>query len=389
MNRNIKLAYILTVVKSSWFWMAIWVFYYLRFTDYAGIGLIETIVISMTMVAEVPTGAIADIIGRKWTVLLAFLIEGLGNLIMAASPTLGILLISLPFLAIGSAFYSGSMEALVYDTLKEKKEENKYNRVIANITTCTLVTYAVVAIAGGLLYQISPRLPFVVTGLFYMGGAVLSLFLREPQIDSQKFSWLVFVKQNTQGFKQLFLNKGVRRWTIYLLAVTTIAVITFEMLNDILAVEFGFTPLSWSWVLAIIFIFASLVSQLGPILTNKIHKLLLFSVITIIIGLTLFVSPWVGMVAGGITIALRHALQFMFNNLTSGVLNEQIESSVRATTLSTFTLLSRVPYVFLAFFIGVTMQTTGARNFALVLGGILIAVAFFPFLLRNYSESKH
>lgn len=47
-NRNIYLSYLLAFCKNSWFWLGIWVFYYLRFTNYAGIGLIETIMIGTT-----------------------------------------------------------------------------------------------------------------------------------------------------------------------------------------------------------------------------------------------------------------------------------------------------------------------------------------------------
>lgn len=64
-HRNIILAYILSYLRQSCFWLGIWVYYYLRFTNYAGIGLIESIMILTMTVGEIPTGAIADLLGKK------------------------------------------------------------------------------------------------------------------------------------------------------------------------------------------------------------------------------------------------------------------------------------------------------------------------------------
>jgi len=71
-KRNVLLSYLLAFSKTTWFWLGIWIFYYLRFTDYAGIGLIETVLIVTVTLAEIPTGAIADLIGKKKTLILPF-----------------------------------------------------------------------------------------------------------------------------------------------------------------------------------------------------------------------------------------------------------------------------------------------------------------------------
>lgn len=63
--RNIALAYILTISRFSWFWLGIWVLYYLKFTNYTGIGLIEMVMIFTMLLLEIPTGAIADLLGKN------------------------------------------------------------------------------------------------------------------------------------------------------------------------------------------------------------------------------------------------------------------------------------------------------------------------------------
>jgi MFS family permease len=82
-KNNITIAYVLTFAKNTWFWLGIWIFYYLRFTNYAGIGLIETVLIVTTTLTEIPTGAVADLLGKKKTLVIAFLLEAVGAYMMA------------------------------------------------------------------------------------------------------------------------------------------------------------------------------------------------------------------------------------------------------------------------------------------------------------------
>ena len=90
--KNVKIAYYLSFLWRSWFWLGIWVFYYLRFTDYAGIGFLEAVMITTSTLGEIPTGAIADILGKKKAVSIAFFLGGLGNLIMAFAPNYWVLI---------------------------------------------------------------------------------------------------------------------------------------------------------------------------------------------------------------------------------------------------------------------------------------------------------
>lgn len=120
MKNNITIAYVLTFAKNTWFWLGIWIFYYLRFTNYAGIGLIETVLIVTTTLTEIPTGAVADLLGKKKTLVIAFLLEAAGAYMMAFAPNYNIVLWSVFVMCVGGAFYSGTLDALVFDSLKQE-----------------------------------------------------------------------------------------------------------------------------------------------------------------------------------------------------------------------------------------------------------------------------
>src|SRR3989344_5022524 len=100
-RKNILLSYILAFSKNTWFWLGIWIFYYLRFTNYAGIGIIETVLIISITLAEIPTGAVADLFGKKKTLILAFLLEAIGAFIMATAVNLEMLVFSVFVMCLG------------------------------------------------------------------------------------------------------------------------------------------------------------------------------------------------------------------------------------------------------------------------------------------------
>jgi len=133
MNRNIAISYFLSFAKNTWFWLGIWIFYYLRFTNYAGIGIIETVLIVTATLTEIPTGAIADVFGKKKTLIVAFLLEMIGAFIMAYAMNFNQLVLSVFIMCVGGSFYSGTLDALVYDSLKQDFKENKFDKVISNI----------------------------------------------------------------------------------------------------------------------------------------------------------------------------------------------------------------------------------------------------------------
>ncbi|PIU73207.1 hypothetical protein COS78_03500 [Candidatus Shapirobacteria bacterium CG06_land_8_20_14_3_00_40_12] len=65
MDRNIRLAYVIGTLRNSWFWLGVWILFYLSITNYAGIGIVESTLFFTAIILEVPTGAIADMLGKR------------------------------------------------------------------------------------------------------------------------------------------------------------------------------------------------------------------------------------------------------------------------------------------------------------------------------------
>jgi len=381
-TKNIKIAYLIASLRTAWFFLGIWVFYYLLFTNYAGIGLIESILIITMTTMEIPTGAIADLLGKKKTLSIAFLLQSAGILSMALAPNFAVLAFSVFVASLGGTLYSGTMEALVFDTLKEEGKESFYDQVLANMKTYQLIMMAGCGAFGGFMYGYNPRLPFFACATAYFLALLLTFFLKEPAIDTIKFSLRNFITQNKQGLVQLFRSVDIKRQTLMLLSIGGFVVIADEMLNDILAVEFGFNEKQLGIFVAIVFLISAGVSQIAPKIGRYFKEIDAILLMGGLIAISFTVSPVAGIFLGGLSLVFRASFKTVYENLTSVIINNNTPSKYRATTISTFNMIKNLPYVISAYFLGTLMDLFSAKRFAFVLGIVLfflVLVQFFKF----------
>ena len=291
---------------------------------------------------------------------------------MAATPNFPILLMSVFVMCVGGAFYSGTLDALVFDSLKEEGQEGTYAKKIANINTISLLSPAICGVIGGFMYKINPTLPFYANAFGYLIGLVTAFFLIEPHIDTERFSLKNFFKQSGQGLRELFKTADIKRQTILLLSVGFFVIISAEMVDGFLGFEFGFNEIQMGILWSVIYVICAIASQLTPFIRKTFKGNRSIIVVGLLMAVTFIVSPFIGLIVGGLTLALRSSLHSIFGNLYSIAINNNTESKYRATTLSTFNMMKNTPYVLTAYFIGSLSDKLSAKTIALYLGIALI-----------------
>ncbi len=389
MKRNILLSYILAFLYHSWFWLGIWVFYYLRFTDYAGIGIIESAMITLSIILEVPTGVLADTIGKRKTLMLAFLLSGISGIIFGITTSFAMLFISVILVAIGATCYSGTLETLQYDSLKDLKKEKGFDKVVANTQSIALAASAICSIIGGFLYSYMPGLPFLLVGVFQLIGFFVVFLIKEPSHDSDKFVLSTFIKNQLQGFKELGRTRVIRNQTFVLVGAGLFMIIASEMLDYVQGVEFGFQPQQFGLIAAGMYLLASFASQLTPFIHKFASPIIIVVTSACIVALTFLLSPILGIVSGGIVLAMRWSTQSIFDGGTSLIVNANVVSKYRATTLSSLKLLKNLPYAFAAYFLGVIMERSNARIFGFWLGIVMFIVIALTFYFERISHKNY
>ena len=328
---------------------------------------------------EIPTGAFADLVGKKKTLTLAFLFLTIGNFLMGVSSSLWMLAGSLWFfICLAYAFYSGTMEALLYDSLKSLKREDQFDRKMGSLGAVRLWAMALSAIIGGVAFNYYPGLPYLLSGVVSLLGFVACFLLVEPKVDTEKYSLKTFFIQNTKGIRVLFGDEYIKRLSWYLVVTGGMMVFIYNLLDDLLAVEYGFTPTTISWLFSVACLVAGVATYFIPRWKIKmsLRKLLILPIV--IIALCLAVSPIVGMWLSALLLMIRVIGESVYQNYTSVVINENTDSAVRATILSSLSLLRNIPYALFGTFVGRAVSLAGgAKNFAMYYGIVLLVLALW------------
>ena len=374
-DKQLRIITSILVLKDAWFWTSIWLLYYLLFTNYQGVGVIETVMIGVGFFIEIPTGAVSDLLGRKKTLSLGLFTFFAGLAIMTVSQNFYHLLFSIVLVGFGGAFISGTDQAIVYDSLLNVNQKERFDSVISSITKYTLITLAFTSFVGSYMYNTNPRLPFLLTSVAIFIAFILSFFLVEPEYEKETFSLKNYLKQTKFGFAHIFKKINAKTLAVLLLCAT-LALFLQEYMDDAILVGAGHTNITLGWYYLVSILIGAAVAGFYV----KIKKLLKMNPVNLsyllaFIAICLcIILPQFGFFLATISVAFRGLLYKIFDLAATEVINEKVESKYRATAISSFITIAKTPYLLFAVAIGSLIDRFSASNIAFWLGIIYLAL---------------
>ncbi len=132
------------------------------------------------VVLEIPSGYLADVIGRKKTLIIGAVFGILGFTTYSLSIGFIGFLVAEIILGIGQSCISGADSAMLYDSLLERGEEKQYTRFEGRITSLGNVAEAIAGILGGLLVGITIRAPYIAQTFVAFIALPAAITLVEP-----------------------------------------------------------------------------------------------------------------------------------------------------------------------------------------------------------------
>ena len=184
LDRNIPLLYLFLFFRDGQIWIPVWVVF---LTVERGFSLTEVtaaegLFLLCLIALEVPTGAVADNWGRKWSLALGALVLAVAVLIFAFAESFPVLLASFLLWSLASALMSGADMALAYDTLVAIGREREYERLAGRSVALSFAAAALATLIGG---AVAGLLDIRVTIFIGAGtcllAAVTAVALSEPR----------------------------------------------------------------------------------------------------------------------------------------------------------------------------------------------------------------
>ncbi len=348
--------------------------------------LVGTMLELSAAIFEIPTGLVADIYGRRLSVIIGTVFIGLGFIIEGSFPVWGMVLLGQAVWGFGWTFISGALDAWIADEVGPERAGVAYLRGSQVAQAAGLIAI----LPSVLLANVALRLPIVLGGALFVGLAgFMFLFMPEegfrPTPPEERQTWrqmratlgegMALVRMRpillTLLLVELFVgahSEGLDRlWTPFLL-------------NEITLPGVGaFGPVIWFGLIR------AVNGVLGIVATEAVRRRLNLADQRLISrALLLFYGVvGVGTVAFAFSSSVALALAVFWLVSTARAvagpvymawLNQHTESEVRATVLSTAALANEVGQIGGGPAIGL-IGTLGSIRAALAAGGLLLLPA--------------
>ena len=407
--RNIPVYYLFYGVSGFLIWMPIWVIYLqeLRGMTLTQIATIESIFWITVVLAEVPTGAVADRWGRRVSLVLGGFCFCIGSVVFAFSSTYVVLVAAYVVVGTAMTLYSGAGHALVYDTLRQIGRTDEYEKHIGRSEALAFASMLLATLLGGPLVALVGYSATILLGAIAMGTAgAIALFLREPPRSEAEFA----AQRSSQNGSSPSANTGRKPgmlgnmfggvmvvwrsklllWYILLGALIYGVIMVSEFLLQPFVVHHGVDPAT-----GVDSGFAYSGMLISPVAGMVVGSLLAAWVasrfgerrsliIPLIVGALIFLAPtlwdslWV-VVALGLLAVIRG----MVRPIATGYINRRIPSDQRATVLSMFQLCSALVLAAIVPQAGTVADLAGfPASFGLLLAFLIGAGGLFALIWR-------
>ncbi|MEK6863677.1 MAG: MFS transporter [Nanoarchaeota archaeon] len=336
------------------------------------------------MLFEVPTGAFADGLSRKISVIIGFLMNAAAILMFPFFNSPYVLFALWTFAGIGMSFISGAEEAWVVDNLHKAKKKELQQEYF--IKAASIVAFGAIfaPLLGALFVKSHPiKWLWLIFGAgFLINAIILSLFAKElykPKRVSFLKSFKETFKNGAKGIKFTFNHK-----VILLLVLGGAFAILMESASD------GWQPLLVNFSmpkygLGIIFSIVAAVSMVVPFLSRFLLKFKVKNAIAITLAFNMlllfsliFLYPPMFMFAA-IIFVFNNGIWYLNNPLLQSYFHKFIPTKIRATVISTKSMFNKLAIILSSLAAGVLMDSFGPQK-VIALGSLFGIFAIWCYL---------
>ena len=352
LNSNIGKLYLLRGLEFAWFPIPTIIIFY----EHHGLSLSEAVMLKTILsfsilLWEIPSGYLADVFGRKISLVAGGIIWSLSWLIYCTQASFTWFAIAEIGTGLAGSLISGADTALAYDTLLELKQETKYRQLEGKLVAIAGISEAGCGIIGAALAGINLVYPFYLQTICIVIYFIIAATLIEPnrslpsgninQLKQLKdISFLALVKH--QKIKWLIVFSGITSCGTFLIVWLSQE---YLKLQEIPLASFG---LIWAFFHIIMSFASILAARIETYLGSKktFYSLTLLMTISYVL-LAVINYKW-----GLIFIATIYIIRGIKTPIIMNYLNQHINSDIRATVISINSFIFRLTFILIAPIIG-------------------------------------
>jgi MFS family permease len=374
---------------------SVYILFYLNSgLSFTQLGIIFGVSMLVGVLAEIPTGAVADIFGRKFSVGLSFLLWSITLILIPLFPRFMPLLLIVSLAELFSTLRSGADDAWAVDYMKQNKKSalvhayfmhvivaRGIGTMIGGIASIFIVTYF--GIPATWIFQ--GLMGFVIAGFIFMVG--------KEKFRRKKANILAPFKNTfIQAKEGLVYSMAHPVLLMYLLGLFFVLFTNLiQVIWQPMLVQVGMTPASIGLLIAAMGLFGVVSPWFGQkyISLFKNGKVaIVLSNLFIVMMLPLFAfitAPWQGIVIFLLSITIVN-LSMPFE---TKFIHSFIPSNKRATVGSIISMAAKLAMFLMFVSNGFVIDIIGMRGAALVYGLISLVGVFCLVLMKPEGQKTH
>ncbi len=307
-----------------------------RGMDVLQIQMINSVFFLTVAFFEVPTGILADLFGRKISVLLSGMLLSTSMFLYGGSVSFGECLVAEAVGAVGLACMSGALQAWAVDRMNYFGRTGSLDRVFSAEQTFKSILQILGTLAGGWMGEKNLALPWFASGsVFAFLAGVAFLFLQEEYFLPTSFSFVGSLRGVLRTFGSSTRRLGDPTIRFLFLCGILLAV-AVQAPNMQWPIRFGFSPFGSSCLFVAItvsFLLGSFFA--GRLSSTGFRRQVLLVLALGVAGIGMVLSAFGGSVFSLGAFLFHEIGRGLFQPLKEAALNERIPvSQDRATVLS-------------------------------------------------------
>ena len=337
-------------------------------------------------ITEIPSGYAADTLGRRKTLILGCILALVGFSIFSISYDFWWFLIAQIFLGLGNSFISGADTALLYDSLLEVNEEDRFLKYEGRSVSIGNFAEAGAGILGGFLAALSFRYPAYAQVVVAVITIPFAMALVEPKTQTKRLerSWQSILYVVKFSLKE---SKILRTYIIYS-AIMGIGTLMMAWLAQPFLKDIGVGMKNYGVIWALLNVLVGTIAFLAYKIDRKLSPInsMLMIGVTSVLGYVLIaqnMNYW-----GLAVLFIFYANRGYATPLLRNYINRHTESNIRATVMSIRSFIIRTSFAVIAPFIGWVADHQGLSSAMMAMSMIIAVVGGLCMIWFNRNQKQ-
>lgn len=395
-NNNITIYYIMVFLED--FAFGIHASIYVLFLLSQNLNLFQVNVVNFVFMIscflfELPTGAFADLYGRKKSLILGYLFLSFAFYLYFISHSFGMFIFAEFIGAIGFTFISGAQEAWIADAVREHTPQKNIDLIFSHGQIIARFAGLISGLIGAYIGTISLRLPMEFTSLFLFITAVfVYFFVRETYTRPKPLQKQVNILSLISTAKEGIRYASFHRIIMLLIIISFLTNFAFQAPNMYWSPRFNELAGNQIWIVGWVWVGVSLSMMIGSYIIKKLlKKEKSYTQISIAAVLCLGIPLFLSASSHIFSIVLVSFLLYevgrgMHQPIQKSYLNSFLSPTHRATIFSFDSMVGRLGAAIGLLVLGLIANQTSIQTSWIVAAIVILTTIPFYIIAEEYNK---